>query len=105
MEFLKKISSAILLSILVSLPVSMLEALVIYSIINLYEIPYLVDFKYYQIMGIIFIFMITRNVSKTEEDKKGDLIKQLLLITSNRLLRIAFVWSVSLFIHYVFFNY
>jgi hypothetical protein len=83
----------------------MLEALAIYSIINLYEIPYLVDFKYYQIMGIIFIFMITRNVSKTEEDKKGDLIKQLLLITSNRLLRIAFVWSVSLFIHYVFFNY
>lgn len=105
MEFLKKISSAILLSILVSLPLSMLEALVVYSIINLYEIPYLVEFEYYQIMGIVFIFMITRNGVKQENNENTDILKELALISLNRLLRISFVWSVAFFIHYIFFNY
>lgn len=105
MEFLKKISSAILLSILVSLPLSMLEALAIYSIINLYEIPYLIEFKYYQIMGIIFIFMITRNSVTKDNKDRGDLINELTLISLNRLFRIGFIWCVALFIHYIFFNY
>lgn len=103
MDFLKKISSAILLSILVSLPLSMLEALAIYSIINLYEIPYLIEFKYYQIMGIIFIFMITRNGLKQGGEEKDDLLTELTSISLNRLFRIAFVWAVSFSIHYIFF--
>jgi len=106
MDFFKKICSAIALSLLIALPLSMLEALTIYSIIKLYEIPYLTEFKYYQIMGISFIYMITRNRIKAKsEDKEEDLLHQILTLSANRLFRIVFVWSVAFSIHYLFFNY
>ncbi len=106
MELLKKISSAVLLSLLIALPLSFLESLTIYCIINLYEIPYLINFEYYQIMGISFIYMITRNrIRIKNESENEDLLPQILSMSANRLFRIVFVWSVSLAIHYLFFNY
>jgi hypothetical protein len=107
MEFIKKLFSAISLSLIISLPLSMLEALSIYSIINLYEIPYLIQFQYYQILGISFIIMITRNRIKMEdeEDEEKPLLPILLSSSANRLFRVLFVWSVSFAIHYIFFNY
>lgn len=107
MEFLKKISSAILLAIIIALPLSFLEALTVYSIINLYEIPYLVNFEYYQIMGISFVLMMTRNRVRfiSEDEKQKDLLPQIIGPSLNRLFRIAFVWSVALAVHFIFFNY
>ena len=108
MEFIKKLFSAIALSLIVSLPLSMLEALAVYSIINLYEIPYLIKFQYYQILGISFIIMITRNRIRIEsEDEKNegkDLVSSIISLSVNRLFRIVFVWSVSFAVHYIFFN-
>jgi hypothetical protein len=108
MEFIKKLFSAIALSLILSLPLSMLEALSIYSIINLYEIPYLIKFQYYQILGISFIIMITRNririESENEKDEEKDLISSLASLSVNRLFKIVFVWSVSFAVHYIFFN-
>jgi len=108
MEFIKKLFSAIALSLIVSLPLSMLEALTVYSIVDLYEIPYLIKFKYYQILGIIFIVMITRNririESEDDRDLENDLISSIISLSLNRLFRIIFVWSVSFAVHYIFFN-
>lgn len=106
MEFIKKLFSAISLSLIISLPLLMLESLAVYSIINLYEIPYLIKFQYYQILGIIFIIMITRNkIKMEEEDNEKPLLLILLSYSSNRLFRLLFVWAVSFSIHYIFFNY
>ena len=106
MEFIKKLFSAISLSLIISLPLSMLEALAIYSIICLYKIPYLLEFHYYQILGISFVIMITRNRIKMDpEEEEKPLLPSLLSSSSNRLFRILFVWSVSFAIHYIFFNY
>jgi len=107
MEFIKKLSSAIALSLIISLPLSMLEALAIYSIINLYEIPYLIKFHYYQIIGISFIIMITRNRIRidSEQDEEKDLIPSIISLSANRLFRIIFVWVVSFSLHYIFFNF
>jgi len=106
MEFIKKLFSAISLSLIISLPLSMLEALAIYSIISLYEIPYLSSFHYYQILGISFIIMITRNRIRIDhEGEEKPLMESLLSSSANRLFRILFVWGVSFFIHYIFFNY
>jgi len=106
MELLKKISSAVLLSLLIALPLSFLESLTIYCIIKLYEIPYLVNFEYYQIMGLSFIYMITRNRIRINNDqyKEMDLLPTIISISTNRLFRIVFVWSVALTVHYLFFN-
>ncbi len=106
MEFIKKLSSAIALSLMISLPLSMLEALAIYSIINLYEIPYLIKFHYYQIIGISFIIMITRNRIRIDsEEEEKDLLPSIISLSANRLFRIIFVWSVSFSLHYIFFNF
>ena len=108
MEFLKRLSSAICLSLIISLPLSMLEALLIYSIINLYEIPYLINFHYYQILGLSFIIMLSRNGIKLDNEKEeneNDIFTPIISISINRLFRILFVWSVSFSIHYIFFNY
>lgn len=106
MEFIKKLFSAIALSLIISLPLSMLEALAIYSIINLYEIPYLISFDYYQILGISFIVMITRNRIRFEDEEEDNQIFQKMVSFSvNRLFRVVFVWSVSFAVHYIFFNY
>ena len=110
MDFFKKISAAILLAILVGLPLSLLEALTIYSISKLYEIPYLSNFHYHQIMGLSFIIMITRNsIRFTSEsykhedaDKDANLISSILKSSSNRLFRMTFVWCVALAVHYLF---
>ncbi len=106
MEFIKKLSSAIALSLMISLPLSMLEALAVYSIINLYEIPYLIKFHYYQIIGISFIIMITRNRIRIDsEGEEKELFPTIISLSSNRLFRIIFVWSVSFSLHYIFFNF
>jgi len=105
MEFIKKLFSAIALSLIISLPLSMLEALAIYSIINLYEIPYLIQFYYYQILGISFIVMITRNRIRIDEDEEPPIIQTIMSFCANRLFRVIFVWSVSFSVHYIFFNY
>lgn len=105
MEFIKKLFSAISLSLMISLPLSMLEALAIYSIINLYEIPYLINFHYYQILGISFIIMITRNRIRIDEEDEKPLIPSILSFSTNRLFRVIFVWSVSFVVHYIFFNF
>ncbi len=106
MEFIKKLSSAIALSLIISLPLSMLEALAVYSIINLYEIPYLIKFHYYQIIGISFIIMITRNRIRIDsEGEEKELFPTIISLSSNRLFRIIFVWSVSFSLHYIFFNF
>lgn len=106
MEFIKKLFSAISLSLIISLPLSMLEALAIYSIIKLYEIPYLINFHYYQILGISFIIMITRNrIRINEEGEEKDLISDIVSLSINRLFRVIFVWSISFSLHYIFFNY
>lgn len=107
MEFIKKLFSAISLSLMISLPLSMLEALSIYSIVNLYEIPYLINFHYYQILGFSFIIMITRNrirINK-DEDEEEDLFPSIVSLSLNRLFRIIFVWSVAFSLHYVCFNF
>lgn len=106
MEFIKKLFSAISLSLMISLPLSMLEALSIYSIVNLYEIPYLINFHYYQIIGISFIIMMTRNrIRINKEEDENDLFSSILSLSLNRLFRIVFVWSVSFSLHYLFFNF
>lgn len=105
MDFVKKLFSAISLSILISLPISMLEALTIFSIIKLYEIPYLCNFEYYQILGISFIFMITRNRVKIyqEKEKEKNLLEQIIPLSLNRLFRVIFVWCVSFAVHFFIF--
>jgi hypothetical protein len=105
MEFIKKLSSAIALSLMISLPLSMLEALAVYSIINLYEIPYLIKFHYYQIIGISFIIMITRNRIRIDSEEEKELLPSIISLSANRLFRIIFVWSVSFSLHYIFFNF
>jgi len=105
MEFIKKLSSAIALSLMISLPLSMLEALAVYSIINLYEIPYLIKFHYYQIIGISFIIMITRNRIRIDSEEEKELFPSIISLSANRLFRIIFVWSVSFSLHYIFFNF
>jgi hypothetical protein len=83
----------------------MLEALAVYSIINLYEIPYLIKFHYYQIIGISFIIMITRNRIRIDSEEEKELLPSIISLSANRLFRIIFVWSVSFSLHYIFFNF
>jgi hypothetical protein len=111
MEIFKKLSAAVVLAILVGLPLALLESLTIYSVIKLYEIPYLCNFKYYQIMGLSFVIMMTRNRIRFNEDTcegKDDVkVPSTVIINQslNRLFRVAFVWGVALVVHYLFFNF
>jgi hypothetical protein len=104
MDLFKRISSAVLLALLIALPLTFLESLMVYSIVKLYEIPYLINFEYYQILGIIFIMMMTRNRIKIPEEGKGkkDFMKEISYPSLNRLFRVIFVWCVSLIIHLLF---
>jgi len=106
MELIKRISSAILLALLIALPLAFLEALMIYCIISIYEIPYLVNFQYYQILGLSFIYMMTRNRIKMRDEKttNKDFIKEISGPSINRLFRVIFVWSVALMVHQILFK-
>jgi hypothetical protein len=70
MDLFKRISSAVLLALLIALPLTLLESLMVYSIINLYQIPYLINFQYCQVLGISFIMMMTRNRIRMQEEKE-----------------------------------
>ena len=106
MELLRRISSAVLLALIVALPLAFLEALMIYCIISIYEIPYFINFEYYQILGLSFIYMMTRNRIKMREENatNKDFIKEITGPSLNRLFRVIFVWSVALVIHQIFFK-
>ena len=41
---------------------------------------------------------------KDEKDGGKDLVSSIISLSVNRLFRIVFVWSVSLAVHYIFFN-
>lgn len=104
MDLFKRISSAVLLALLIALPLTLLESLMVYLIIRLYEIPYLINFAYYQVLGISFIMMMTRNrirMPEENEDKK-DFMKVISYPSLNRLFRVMFVWCVALIIHLLF---
>lgn len=104
MDLFKRISSAVLLALLIALPLTLLESLMVYSIIKLYEIPYLVNFEYYQVLGISFIMMMTRNRIRMQEEKENreDFIKDISYPSLNRLFRVGFVWCIALIIHEIF---
>jgi hypothetical protein len=104
MEFLKRLSSAIVLAVLIAIPLAVLESLSVFSIIYLYEIPYLINFEYYQILGLSFILMMTRNRIKISESDKSirDFYEDIIDPSINRLFRIIFVWIVALSIHQIF---
>ena len=104
MEFIKRLFSAIVLATLIALPLAVLESLAVFSIIYFYKIPYLNNFQYYQILGLSFILMMTRNRIKiSEKDKKiRDFYNEIIDPSINRLFRIIFVWAVALTIHQFF---
>jgi len=106
MELIKRITSAIFLAVLIALPLALLEALVVYVIVKVYEIPYLSSFQYYQIIGLSFILMMTRNrIRISEKDKPiKDFLPEIILPSMNRLFRILFVGAVALTIHQLFFK-
>lgn len=104
MDLFKKISSAVLLAILIALPLTLLESIMVYSILKLYEIPYLVNFNYYEVLGMGFIMMMTRNRIRIQEEKENrkDFIKEISYHSLNRLFRVGFVWCIALIIHQIF---
>jgi len=103
MEFLKKLFAAIFLSLLISAPIIFLEAFAIYNIITLYQIPYINNFGYYQIVGGCFVIMITRNQIKIrDEENEEKFLPELINLAINRFFRIVFVWSVALVFHEIF---
>jgi hypothetical protein len=106
MELIKRITSAIFLAVLIALPLALLEALVVYVIVKVYEIPYLSSFQYYQIIGLSFILMMTRNRIKISEKNKSikDFLPEIIFSSTNRLFRILFVGAVALTIHQLFFK-
>jgi hypothetical protein len=104
MDLFKRISSAVLLALLIALPLTLLESLMVYLIIRLYEIPYLINFSYYQVLGISFIMMMTRNRIRMQDEKenKKDFMKGISYPSLNRLFRVVFVWCIALIIHLLF---
>lgn len=104
MDLIKKLFSAIFLSVLVSMPLVFLEAFAIYTISILYKIPHLNQFEYYQIVGVCFIIMITRNriKAKKEDSEEENFTLDLFNHVINRLFRVVFVWSVALAFHQIF---
>ncbi len=106
MELLKRTTSAIFLALVIALPLALLESLSVYMIIQVYKIPYLISFGYYQIMGLSFILMMTRNRIKLPEKDKNikDFASEIIPPSVNRFFRIIFVASVALTIHQLFFK-
>lgn len=106
MNIIKRVTSAIFLAILMALPLALLEAFVVHIIIRIYEIPYLTSFQYYQILGLSFILMISRNrIRIPDEDKPvKEFFPEIISLSLNRFFRILFVGSVSLTIHQLFFK-
>lgn len=104
MDLFKRISSAVLLALLLALPLTLLESLMVYSIVRLYEIPYLINFAYYQVLGISFIMMMTRNRIRMQEKNENnkDFVKEISYPSLNRLFRMGFVWCIALIIHEIF---
>ena len=104
MDLFKRISSAVLLALLIALPLALLESVMVYSIIQLYEIPYLVSFKYYHILGAGFLMMMTRNRIRIPESEKNasDFTKEITYPSINRIFRVIFVWCIALIIHELF---
>lgn len=104
MDLFKRVSAAVLLALLIALPLTLVESLMIYCIVKLYEIPYLINFEYYQILGISFIMMMTRNRIRIleENEDKNDFMKVISYPSLNRLFRVVFVWCVALIIHLLF---
>lgn len=106
MELIKRILSAAFLAIVIALPLALLESLVVYMVVKIYKIPYLLAFEYYQIMGISFIFMMTRNRIKIADKDKPikEFLPEVLTPSMNRFFRIIFVGCVALTIHQIFFK-
>lgn len=104
MDLFKRISSAVLLALLLALPLTLLESLMVYSIVRLYEIPYLINFAYYQVLGISFIMMMTRNRIRMQDKNENnkDFVKEISYPSLNRLFRMGFVWCIALIIHEIF---
>lgn len=104
MDLFKRVSAAVLLALLIALPLTLVESLMVYCIVKLYEIPYLINFEYYQILGISFIMMMTRNRIRIleENEDKNDFMKVISYPSLNRLFRVVFVWCVALIIHLLF---
>jgi len=102
MEFLKRLTSAIFLAIIITLPLVFLEVLLISYIIRIYEIPYLIDLNFVHILGGCFIFMLMRNKIRIPEktENKKDFFRDILNLSINRLFRIIFVWIVAVSIHF-----
>lgn len=106
MELIKRILSAIFLALVIALPLALLESLVVFMVIKIYKIPYLMSFEYYQIMGLSFIFMMTRNRIKIADKDKTikEFLPEVLIPSMNRFFRILFVGCVALTIHQIFFK-
>ena len=104
MDFFKRLSSTIVLATLLALPLAVLESFCVYSIVYFYEIPYLNTFKYYQILGLSFVLMMTRNRIKIGERDQNikDFYNEIIDPSMNRLFRIIFVWVVAISIHQIF---
>lgn len=104
MDLFKRVSAAVLLALLIALPLTLVESLMVYCIVKLYEIPYLINFEYYQILGISFIMMMTRNRIRIleENEDKNNFMKVISYPSLNRLFRVVFVWCVALIIHLLF---
>ena len=104
MDFIKKLFSAISLSLAISIPLTLLEVLMIFNIIDLYEVPFLEKFEYQHILGIYFIIMMTRNkiTIKDTNKKEENILTESVKFSINRLFRIVFVWTVALCFHQIF---
>lgn len=104
MEIFKRITSAVALAIIIALPLSLLEALMIFHIVKLYQIPYLSNFHYSHILGISFVMMMTRNrIKLAEKDQETkDFFYEILYPSANRLFRILFVWTTAITIYQLF---
>ena len=101
MKTIKKILSAIFLALIIALPLVFLETLVVYHLINLFEIPYLVNTEYIHILGIGFIMMIMKNRIRLADNNEdfGTFFKAIGKPTLNRIFRIVFIWVVAITIH------
>lgn len=102
MDFFKRLTSAIFLAIVIAVPVIFLESLIFHHIIQIYKIPYLLNFTYLNILGCCFICMLIRNKIKMKEKDQGmkDFFKELFEYTTNRAFKIIFVWCVALTINF-----
>lgn len=103
MNLIKSITSAIFLAIVLALPLALLEAVMVYNIVEIYKIPYLCNFECYHILGISFILMMTRNSIRIKEKEQtiDEFLPTIINPSINRLFRIIFVWVVALSYHQI----